>query len=74
MIEMSNWSEEAWIIKYFQPEDASWNAFVVKDLEAVAPAIELLMKLGWSPIVETVYLGELEYTKDGGADSGGEDS
>jgi hypothetical protein len=71
---MSNTFYEAWIIKYFQPEDAAWNAFIVKEFEAVAPAVKYLMELGWSPIVETVYLGELIYSKDGGGSGGGEDS
>lgn len=60
-IEMKNDFTEAWIIKYFQPEDASWNAFIVEDFEMVSPAVEFLMKLGWSPIVETVWLGKLYF-------------
>lgn len=65
MIEMENSFEEAWIIKYFQPEDAAWNAFVVKDHKLVWPAVEYLMRLGWSPIVESVYLGELYSLTEG---------
>lgn len=66
MIEMSNTFKEAWIIKYFQPEGAAWNAFVVDNFEMIAPAIKLLMRMGWSPIVETVYLGNLYTSKEGG--------
>ena len=61
---------EAWIIKYFQPEDASWNAFIVEDFKMISPAVKYLMELGWSPIVETVWLGKMYSLKDGGADGG----